>query len=81
MVEHSTNYVTQTLVIPTDPRIGANIHLLWYNARNVPELWQQLLDHICWPEETPFPTGLFLTNNPPGYSRLMSILEELYENE
>jgi hypothetical protein len=80
LVADSVKYICDTLGLPEDGRIVANVHMLWVNAvGNDPALWQQLLDHLCWPEETPFPDGLFLTDNPSGYSRIMSALEELYD--
>ena len=79
ILRDSLNYVTETLQVPHDQRLNANLHMLLVNAKQDPALWQQLLDHICWPEENPFPEGLFLTDNPPGYTRIMQVLEELYD--
>jgi hypothetical protein len=89
VLQDSVTHITETLAIPADGRLEPNLHMLWMNAVGDPALWQQLLDHLCWPEENPFPEGLFMVSptfngcryegGPPGYSRIMSILEELYD--
>ena len=75
------------LDIDVDPQLLSSLHMCYYNAglgkTQSPTLdWQVFLAHVCWPEETEFPEHLFLvpSYNVPGYKRLMSRLEELYND-
>jgi hypothetical protein len=65
-------------------RLTANLQLCYNNAvpeDNLKQLWEQFIEHLCYPDYKDFPHGLFLSSQKQNthYHLLLKAIEDLYD--